>query len=430
MGHLIVAAWGTLGDTLPYVAVGAELRRRGHEVALVSSPAFEARARESGLELVPVGTAADYRDFVEDARLWNRETVMRAVVEHWSRHARETYEAIVRIHRPGGTTLFAGPTNASARLAQEKLGLPFVSGLVSPSRMGSRLDPPHPSRPFPAWTDRLVRTRWGLRLARRLQLARRQKELPTASTLAAIEEVRLLRRHAGLPEQPPPGGLGDELVICHWPSWFSPPQADWPKGARTAGFPFYPARPGREARREGAGGRPRPVVFTRGSVASHQRAFFAAAAECCRILDRPGVLVTPHAENIPSDLPQGVEHVAFASFGELFAGASAVVHHGGIGTIAHALAAGVPQLALPIVGEQFDLGYRMERIGVGSMLTLEPVTGPALARPLGSLLASDRVRRRCERFRDEVDPVAGTSLAADWIEERLAGVVAPRPAPC
>jgi UDP:flavonoid glycosyltransferase YjiC (YdhE family) len=64
------------------------------------------------------------------------------------------------------------------------------------------------------------------------------------------------------------------------------------------------------------------------------------------------------------------------------------------------------------------------------MLTLEPVTGPALARPLGSLLASDRVRRRCERFRDEVDPVAGTSLAADWIEERLAGVVAPRPAPC
>ena len=90
MGHLIVAAWGTLGDTLPYVAVGAELRRRGHEVALVSSPAFEARARESGLELVPVGTAADYRDFVEDARLWNRETVMRAVVEHWSRHARET----------------------------------------------------------------------------------------------------------------------------------------------------------------------------------------------------------------------------------------------------------------------------------------------------------------------------------------------------
>jgi UDP:flavonoid glycosyltransferase YjiC (YdhE family) len=154
-------------------------------------------------------------------------------------------------------------------------------------------------------------------------------------------------------------------------------------------------------------------------VASHQRAFFAAAAECCRILDRPGVLVTPHPENVPADLPACVSHAPFASFAELFAGASAVVHHGGIGTIAHALAAGVPQIALPIVGEQFDLGYRMERLGVGLMLTREPVTAPGLARALASLLGSDRVRHRCEGLRQEVDPTAGVSLAADWIEERL-----------
>lgn len=423
MAFVIVTAWGTLGDTLPYVAVGAELRRRGHEVALVSSPVFERQARAAGIDLVPVGTDEDYRAFIQDPGLWDRETVTKTVVKYWIRNAQGLYEAIVRIHRPGETVLFAGPMNYSARLAQEKLGAPFVSGLVTPSRMGSRLDPPHPSRPFPRWTDPFIRTRWGLRLVQRLRLAVRRKEPLPASALAAVEEVQRLRRLAGLPDQPPPSSLRTERVVCLWPSWFAPPRADWPPGARTSGFPFHPVPPGRDAR-GGAPGGPRPVVFTRGSVASHQRSFFKDAVECCRILRRPGILVTPHAENIPSNLPPGIEHVAFAAFGELFARAAAVVHHGGIGTIAHALAAGVPQLALPIVGEQFDLGYRMERLGVGSMLTREPLTDTGMARALESLLASVRVRRRCDELRGRVDPAAGSSLAADWIEERLAAASA------
>ena len=423
MAHLIVAVWGTLGDTLPYVAVGAELRRRGHEVALVSSPAFEGQARESGLEFVPVGTAADYREFVQDSRLWERSTVLKAAVEHWVRHAQATYEAIVRVHRPGETALLAAPANAAVRLAQEKLGLRFVPGVVSPSRLGSRLDPPHPSRPFPSWTDPFVRTRWGLRLGHGLRLALRRKEPMAPSAQALTEEVRRLRRHAGLPEQAPPVSPGRQLVVCFWPTWFSPPQPDWPKGARASGFPFYPTPPPSEVSPAVAEG-PRPIVFTRGSVASHQRAFFAAAAECCRILGRPGALVTPHAENVPKGLPPGVRHVSFASFGKLFAEAGAVVHHGGIGTVAHALAAGAPQLALPIVGEQFDVGYRMERLGVGSMLTQEPVTADGLARALRPLVTSGRFRRRCQHFRDEADWRPGSSRAADWIEDWL---TEPRP---
>jgi UDP:flavonoid glycosyltransferase YjiC (YdhE family) len=243
-----------------------------------------------------------------------------------------------------------------------------------------------------------------------------------SSIKAALDEVQQLRLLAGLPERPASSdALRTELVVCLWPSWFSPRQKDWPEGARTSGFPFHPSLPGRDPGRATPGDRSRPIVFTRGSVASHQRSFFSVAAECCRLLRRPGVLVTPHGDSVPSDLPPGVEHVAFASFSELFGRAAAVVHHGGIGTIAHALAAGIPQLVLPIVGEQFDLGYRMERLGVGKMLTRTPLTAARLAGEIESLLTSERVRTRCLRVRDEVDPVAGCSLAADWIEELVSG---------
>jgi len=73
--------------------------------------------------------------------------------------------------------------------------------------------------------------------------------------------------------------------------------------------------------------------------------------------------------------PNGLgEHVGFAPFEELFPRSALVVHHGGIGTIALALAAGVPQIVRPMMGAQFDLGNRMQRLGVGRMITGECVT--------------------------------------------------------
>jgi UDP:flavonoid glycosyltransferase YjiC (YdhE family) len=235
-----------------------------------------------------------------------------------------------------------------------------------------------------------------------------------------LDELRRVRSLAGLPEQPvSPDAVRAERVIGLWPSWFSPPQSDWPAGTRLSGFPFYPTPPAPGG--IGAGGDDsQAVVFLRGSAATRQRSFFEEAVRCCRLLERPGVIVTPHADDVPRGLPATVSHVAFAPLGELFSRAGAVVHHGGIGTTAYALAAGIPQVVVPIVADQFDLGYRMERLGVGSMLTQAPVPAARLARELRALCGSERVRRRCQAVRDQVDPEAGCSRAADWIEEVIA----------
>jgi UDP:flavonoid glycosyltransferase YjiC (YdhE family) len=53
-----------------------------------------------------------------------------------------------------------------------------------------------------------------------------------------------------------------------------------------------------------------------------------------------------------------------------------VVHHGGVGTTAKALAAGVPQVVVPVAYDQPDNGRRVVRLGVGAML-------PAKRRPVG-----------------------------------------------
>jgi rhamnosyltransferase subunit B len=252
-----------------------------------------------------------------------------------------------------------------------------------------------------------------------------------ASVAALLRETQRVRTLAGLPERPAsPESVQPALSICLWPSWFSSPQKDWPRDTRVAGFPFYPKPPvGRRPPAEEDPARSaRPIVFMRGSAASHQTPFFSEAIRCCALLGRPGVLLTPHA-GIPAPLPPGVSHVAFAPLGELFGRAAAVVHHGGIGTMAYAFAAGIPQIVVPIVGDQFDLGYRMERLGVGSMVTQDPPSARRLARELDRLCSSPRVRRRCEELSNQVDPDAGCRLSADWIEELVAsrfGVAAGR----
>jgi UDP:flavonoid glycosyltransferase YjiC (YdhE family) len=160
-------------------------------------------------------------------------------------------------------------------------------------------------------------------------------------------------------------------------------------------------------------------VFTTGSVAGSQRDFFAAAVDACRVLERPAVLVTRYRDQLPATLPPWVTYLEYAPFDELFRSAGAVVHHGGIGTVARALAAGVPQIAKPMARDQFDNADRMERLGVGMMIDERSLRPRRLAQILASLLSSRDVRDRCAHWRSQIDTAGGSARAAAVIEEML-----------
>jgi UDP:flavonoid glycosyltransferase YjiC (YdhE family) len=71
------------------------------------------------------------------------------------------------------------------------------------------------------------------------------------------------------------------------------------------------------------------------------------------------------------------------------------VHHGGIGTLAQALRAGVPQLVTPMNFDQPDNAMRLARLGVSRSLRLTRYTAPAAAQKLSELLESTEVAARC-----------------------------------
>jgi UDP:flavonoid glycosyltransferase YjiC (YdhE family) len=207
-----------------------------------------------------------------------------------------------------------------------------------------------------------------------------------------------------------------DLVVNLFPEWFGPPQPDWPRSVQT-GFALFDDGEGRGDPDLDAwiDGGDRPLVFTAGSANVIAHRFFREAVAACAGLGRRGLLVTSRRESVPHELPGGVRWAPFAPFSRLLPRAAALVSHGGVGTIAHGLAAGVPQLVAPMAFDQFDNASRVEDLGAGATLPMRRFTGARAARALRGLLADARVANACRAAAIRISPDA-LDRTADLVE--------------
>ena len=208
------------------------------------------------------------------------------------------------------------------------------------------------------------------------------------------------------------------LNIGMFPDWYASPQPDWPVNTHLTGFPlcdaFDPAIPPELESLLTHGDR--PIVFTAGTANIHAQRFFEAAADACRRLGRPGILLTRHRQQIPADLPRGVRPFDFAPLSRILPRCGGLVHHGGIGTTGAGFARGVPQVIMPLSHDQPDNAARVVRLGTGDRLWPKRFTGPNLAACLKSLLDSSEVATRCADYAQRCGQVDALGEVASLIE--------------
>ena len=95
------------------------------------------------------------------------------------------------------------------------------------------------------------------------------------------------------------------------------------------------------------------------------------------------------------ELPTGWRVVPAAPHALLFPRLAAVIHHGGAGTIANALRAGVPQVILPLILDQYQHAHRLHLAGlVPPAVPMERITAQGLIDALNAALALPPTRRR------------------------------------
>lgn len=422
--HAVLLTFGSSGDVNPFLGLGDELLGRGWDVTLVTNARYEAIARHHNLDFAGIGTDEDFDAFVKNPDAWHPSKGTRLVFGAMADYARETYTVVRDLLRPG-TVIVAGTLGVAGRVLHETHDVPLVTMHLSPTVFRSHLDPPLlPGVPPMHRVPEAIRP-WVMK-----HFWNGADRYVLDKSLAGLAAFR---GELGL--DPVTGYLGDWLhspmrTLAMWPDWFAPAPADYPEQSRLCGFPLYDERKTAEMPAEVeaflTAGAP-PIVFTPGSAMAHGDRFFTAAAEACRRLNVRGLLVSRFEHHLPTSLPPGVKAVAFAPFAELLPRCRAIVHHGGIGTLSQALAAGVPQLIMPMAHDQPDNARRLRGHGVAESLSPRRFTGRRVARALSRLL-TEGVAERCRELAKRIDRGAGLRCACDEIDE-IAEKIAIVPSP-
>ncbi|MES2974061.1 MAG: glycosyltransferase [Pseudomonadota bacterium] len=411
---LIVVALGSAGDVHPLLAVARALAQQGHAVEFLTNPEFEQTVRGAGLAFVPVGTRAQYQQAAGNPALWHPIKGLGVLWRNlYAPAIRPVLEHIrMRAGGSGRCAVLAPPMAFGARLAHEADGTPLVGAYTAPAMLRSCLNPLTIAQyRVPGWTPH------GMRRAVWRALDHYKLEPMAAPLIAAMrQELRLPPLEASIFGEwmyAPRAGVG------LYPAWFAAPQPDWPAPVTLTDFPlsgdFAAANLPGEALTfldEGSA----PLVFMPGSAMQHAHGFFAAAAQACATLGRRGILLTQQPGQLPATLPPGVRHFGALPFGALLPHAAALVHHGGIGSCAQALRAGIPQLAMPMAHDQFDNTMRLESLGVGRRIDARHLDAARMAGALAALLADASVAAACRQAALRLPGQAGGRDAAAFVQ--------------
>jgi len=409
--HVVFSPIGSAGDTYPLAGLAQEMQRRGHKITFICSGYFEPLARRLGFEFIELCTREEYLQLSSHADVWSPTRGFPYLFEHGVKpFMRQQFDIVTQLASQGGTLVVGTALGVGARIAQEKHGVPLLTVHLQPGVFWSKHQPPKlpvllSGAGIPDWF-----VQWQYWAANKFVIDR--LVCPPLNEFRAELGLEPMRRFTQWWNSP-------LKVLGFFPDWYAPMQPDWPPQTVLTGFPLWDDNddqplPGAVQQFIDQGDP--PIVFTPGSAMQVGGRFFAAAAAACEQLGRRGMLMTRFKQHLPPTLPAGVQHFEYAAFKQLLPHAAAIVHHGGMGTTAQALRAGIPQLIMPMAHDQPDNANRLKQFGVADWLKPAAFTPSRIATRLQQLLQSDTVAAACKQYATKFSGKPGIQLAADVLE--------------
>ena len=130
-----------------------------------------------------------------------------------------------------------------------------------------------------------------------------------------------------------------------------------------------------------------------------------------------GLLLTGWGGLRPKSAPDNVFVVDSAPHSWLFPRMAAVVHHGGAGTTAEGLRAGVPSVIVPFVLDQPFWGARIKALGVGpAPIPKKQLTADRLAAAISAAVTDSAMRQRAAACGAAIRAENGVSNAVALIK--------------
>lgn len=407
--HFLIHAAGSYGDILPLIAIGRELQSRGHVVHFFSDPYFIKHAQKAGLASTPL-TDGFYSESLKDPHL-NDRLKIHDLLSHGMVVYGELALKAMAPHIDNPETTVTVCNSYSGRLLRDLRGCPTVTVHYAPYSIRSSVSPPrylpHTIK-LPIAANKMY---WWL------------------LDVFFIDRVygkplNLLRKRLGLKPVKrmfETWMYNSDVQLGMFPAWFAQTPSDWPSHFQKTGFPMFDAGDGQlpEQVRAFLDAGEKPIAFTAGTFNTSSDDFFDVSVKACRKIGKRAMLLSPAQEQIPQSLPAGIAHFSYVPFGALMPHLAAFVHHGGIGSLSQAMAAGIPQLIRPTFGDQFDNAQRTTDLGVAKEVLPRDYTPDTVAKALAELVDNPTYKQNSLRYAAMLEKENGIGNACDAILKKF-----------
>ncbi|MFF2084454.1 glycosyltransferase [Nocardia sp. NPDC058176] len=411
--RFLLAFNGTRGDVQPAVVVGSELQRRGHDVLVGAPPNLGEFVAAAGLATAPFGydTHAHMNSEVVRTKLrtggprqrWQAFTEIRDL--GWSQAVADMAE----LH-PGAQAIVTG-------FVTEQIAAPFAeaTGAACISLHHAPIRPNGTVSPVPAALSGLppvvTRASWWL--------------TESAMWLLTKDRQNALRRELGVAGTVP-CSPADRLEIQAYDPRLCPELVDeWSELRPFVGFLGLAAEQrarigadtGDTALLDWIASGTAPVYFGFGSMPVPDPA--AVVDAIVRACERLGVraLISNGWAGLDVADSADVRVVGALDHERILPLCRAAVHHGGAGTTAAVLRAGIPGLVCWVGSDQPYWGAQCARHGVGSTTRLKGLTADTLVTELTTVLAPEPAHTARELAGELITPEAAVRHCADLVEE-------------
>jgi UDP:flavonoid glycosyltransferase YjiC (YdhE family) len=420
MSVITFIASGTRGDVQPTLALGKALQQPGHTVRILAGANFADWIQQQGL--IPLPTQIDMqalmaseggRDWVEKGHnpVLQLRIMKRLLDRHGMQIASDAWDAC-----QGSDLIVSSFTSDVYAVGMaEKLGIAHMSAPLQPTLFTTKdgrvlLNAPLPNRI--SWINYffgklfIETAAWNL-----------------YGDIANRTRTELL----GLPAQTQAENRADrqKMTIIHgYSPHVVPHPEDWPSNFHTAGYWFLDENeqwqpPGNLLDFLGAGSPPVAIGF--GSMTGRNpQKMNEIVLEAVQMSGQRAIFLSGWAGLGEIQLPESVLQLPAVPHGWLFPKMAAVVHHGGAGTTAAGLRAGIPSILVPHFADQPFWGQRVASLGVGPKAIMRhKLTAHKLADAIDTAVSNQSMRQNAAALGEKIRAEDGIGRAVALIEKRL-----------
>lgn len=410
--RIIIIAPGSQGDVQPFLALGKGLIKAGYDVQLVSNRDHEEEVKKHGIKFWSVEVNMEdiirtkkMREALESGKLLRS---MRKLGKELELNAALLCERSLDACK-GADMIMAGISGLfTAHSIAEKLEIPFIQALnipFSPTKSFSGVL--FPKMPFKSLSHKLTQQMvWQAYRPTDAIVRQQVLNLPKSSFFGpfksnSFNNVPII--YGFSPSViPRPKDWGDNIHITGF--WTLDPPENWKPPSIVTEF-----------LEEGSN----PIYIGFGSMSNRKpEETTNLVLEALKLTNQRAIILSGWGGLTKTELPNSILMVDSIPHSWLFPRVKAVIHHGGAGTTAAGLVAGIPSILVPFHGDQPFWGRLISKLGVGpDPIPRKKLTSKKLAKAINQVISNQELLQRATNIGIQIRKEDGIKNTIETIKK-------------